>query len=473
MSRFAATVGLLSVFLVSGTAGAQLGQQGGGGFGGFGGGFGGLGGGGQGGGLGGGLGQFPGGIAINPDGLISAPEARRINPTLEQKRLRSIAGKMLSTDLTVASELRKVSLNRLEAACQRAMDAGEPIPIDCQCLAGLTRIHYLFAIPETGDVIIAGSAEGFAPLQDGRVVGVETGRPVVMLEDLLAMLRLKSLRQTLGCSFDPEPERLAQCQAWNKANNAPASVAIARQRFFQIAKILGNWNVTVFGLPRTSHAALTTVEADYRLKRIGLGLDRPRIRGFRSHLDMAGRNENTFRRWWFAPHYEVIERSTDGLAFHLEGPRLQLMSQEELVDAQGNRSSAPFKQVSVEKYTQQFNKHIDELCRQVSSFAAVQNLFDVAVVAALIRAEQLPDRVDWRPSLFLDENKLPISKFHVPAEVGSLVNVKPLGRNLLVGLIGGGVTIVPDHIISRSELLPAADIPVARRPDDADTWWWD
>lgn len=457
-----------SVLLTPADVRAQLGgqQQFGGGLGGFGGGQGG----GQGGGFGG---QFPGGIAINAEGLIAAPQARRINPRLEQKRLKEVAGNFLSTDLTVASELRKVSLNRLEDACRKAIEAGNPIPVECQYFAGITQIHYLFASPETGDLIIAGPAEGFAPLQDGRVVGVETGRPVLTLDDLLAMLRIKNLRQTLGCSFDPEPDRLARCQAWNKANNAPASAAVARQRFFQIAKILGNWNVSVFGLPDSSHAAVTTVEADYQLKRVALGIDRPRIRGFRSHLDMAGRNEQTFCRWWLAPRYEVIERSEDGNAFHLAGPRLQLMSQNELVDAQGNRSDAAFKQVSVEKYTQLFNKHIEELCKQLSSFAAIQNLFDLAVISALIQSEQLTNRVGWQPDLFMDEEKLKLSKFYVPTEVGSLVNVKPLGRSLLVGLIGGGVTIVPNQIISRSTVLTSEKTPDVAPSTDVKTWWWD
>ena len=57
-----------------------------------------------GGGIGGGgnnnQGQFPGGILINPEGVIGAPQASdAINPSLEQKRLR-IAGGAESTDET-------------------------------------------------------------------------------------------------------------------------------------------------------------------------------------------------------------------------------------------------------------------------------------------------------------------------------------------------------------------------------------
>ena len=239
-----------------------------------------------------------------------------------------------------------------------------------------------------------------------------------------------------------------------------------------MARVLGNWNITVFGLPASSHAAVTTVEADYELKRLTLGLNRPGIRGFVSHLDMARPGENTMRRWWFAPLYDVIERSPDGAAFHLSGPRLQLLAQDELVDVQGNRSDAAFTEVSAERYTKQFNKHMAALCQRIPSFAGVQNLFDLAVVCALIRSNRLMELVDWEPSVFLDERALPIREYVVPTQVPSLANVKSANRSLLIGLIGGGVTIVPDRIISRTdELLPEEEPDVAAADDETRFWW--
>lgn len=431
------------------------------------------GGGGQGGNQGGQGGQFAGGIAISPEGVIAGKKSQRINPGLEQKRLRALAGANLPTPMTAPSELRKVSLVKLEQALQESLDNGKEVSPELRFLAGLTQIEYLFAIPETGDIIIAGPAEGFAPMQDGRAVGIETGRPVLVLDDLLTILRLDNLNQTLGCSFDPEPSRLAQANAWNKANSSPASRAVAGKRFYDMAKVLGNWNVTVFGLPGSSHAAVAAVEADFQLKLLALGLHKPRVRGFKSHLDLAKPAENMMRRWWFAPLYNVIERSSDGTAFRLSGPRLQLMTQDELVDAQGNRSDAAFKEISTEKYTQQFNKHLPDLCKETPSFAAIQNLFDIGVVAALIKQHQLEQTVNWTPGLLLDSEQLPIAEYPVPKEVPSLVNVRPLGGRLLLGLIGGGVTMIPTRVINRTNELPAAEIPRFADTKERGTWWWD
>ena len=417
--------------------------------------------------------QFPGGILINADGVIGSPQSRRVNPVLEQKRLKALAGQELPAEMATVSELRKVSLVRLEQELQKAIDAGQEINPKLQYLAGITQLQYIFAVPETGDLVIAGPAEGFAPLQDGRVVGVETGRPVLTLDDLLVMLRLTSMRQSLGCSFDPEPSRLANAQAWNNANSAPASLNVARQRFYQMAQVLGNWNVTIFGLPKSCHAAVTAVEADYQMKRIALGLDRPHIRGFRSYLDTAKPGGNTMRRWWFAPRYEVIEQSADGHVFYISGPRLQLLSQDELVDAQGNRSDAAFTEITAEKYTQQFNKHMLALCEQIPSFAGIQNLFDLAVTFALIRSNDLQGVVGWEPTLLLDEKALPVQEYTVPMEVPSLVNVKSVSRSLLLGVTGGGVTIVPDRIIRRTNVLPAEKTPRIQSGDAVASWWWD
>ena len=418
--------------------------------------------------------QFPGGIQINPDGVVAAPHARRINPGLEQKRLKALASRQLPGDMATASELRKVSLVRLEQEIQEEIDAGKEISAPLRYLAGITQLQYIFAIPEANDLVIAGPAEGFAALADGRVVGVETGRPVLTLDDLLVMLRLRSTNLQLGCSFDPDPNRLAAAQAWNKANSSPARAAVARRRFHQMANVLGNWDVTVFGLPPDSHAAITAVEADFQMKRLTLGLQKPAIRGFLSHLDLAKPGENTMRRWWFTPCYDVIERSADNRVFHISGPRLQLLSQEELVDSQGNRSNAGFKEISTERYTKQFNKHMAALCQRIPSFAGIQNLFDMAVIVALIRSNGLMESVGWRPSLLLDEDKLPVQKYTVPKATPSLVNVKPAKRGLMLGKISGGITIVPNRVISRGSTVEAGSLPNADPPAGAgNKWWWD
>ena len=88
-----------------------------------------------------------------------------------------------------ASKLRKVSLNRLEAATRANFDKQLPLTDEMLHLAGLTRVHYVFLYPDTKDIVLAGPSEGWARDAVGHPVGLETGRPILELQDLIVALR--------------------------------------------------------------------------------------------------------------------------------------------------------------------------------------------------------------------------------------------------------------------------------------------
>ena len=73
------------------------------------------------------------------------------------------------------SELRKISLNRLEAAVRARLESGQKITDEMRNLVGLTRIQYVFFYPETNDIVIAGPAEGWAEDLAGRVRRMKRG----------------------------------------------------------------------------------------------------------------------------------------------------------------------------------------------------------------------------------------------------------------------------------------------------------
>ena len=88
----------------------------------------------------------------------------------------------MGNDLARFSKLRKVSLTRLE----KAIDAKDGVVTEeMRYLAGLLRVKYVFFYPDSGDIVVAGPAEGWASDPTGRVVGITTGRPVVQLQDLV------------------------------------------------------------------------------------------------------------------------------------------------------------------------------------------------------------------------------------------------------------------------------------------------
>ena len=152
------------------------------------------------------------GIAVDADGVLH----KRVidDPTGQLTSERRQAARMaLSPDLASFSRLRKISLNRLEAELKQR----QGVPTDeMRYLAGIQRIRYVFFYPETGDIVVAGPAEGWMTDPTGRVVGMKNGRPTLQLQDLVVALRAfppsGSETSLVGCSIDPTPEGLAAMQ---------------------------------------------------------------------------------------------------------------------------------------------------------------------------------------------------------------------------------------------------------------------
>ena len=433
---------------------------------------GGNGGGNQGGGNGGGNGNGGvGGISINASGLVEQIKTSERGLRDVQRQLQKQAAGNLPTELNQVSELRRISLRQLDLQIEQILLAGDPLPPEIISLAGLTQIDLIAITDDRSDVIIAGPAEGFAAQSDGRVVGTKSGRPVLCLDDLLVAFRTASDRKTFGCSFDPDSERLANCQQLLQQHRTAQNVLQAQQGFRLAGAALGNWDVTVFGVPEDCHMAIALVEADFALKVLATGQLNPGVRGFKSYLTMMKPNEDSMRRWWFSPLYEAIETNEQRTAFRLSGPRVQVSAQDEIVDAHGNRTDAPFNHVSVEQYAQQLTEKIPAVASKVQSIAQLQNMVDLFVTAAIIQQSSQSGKLDWLPVVLNDSKKLMTQKFEVPREVPSVVNVRMAGSRTVLGLIAGGVTVTPGRILAAVTVAESLEIP---RLEGANmSWWWD
>lgn len=420
------------------------------------------------------------GIVIDAQGVVRPEFTRAPSPALARRQQEAFLDEHLSSDVRALSDMRMVSLPRLERAIQSALDAGEPLSEEIRHLAGLQRIDYVFVNPAERDVVLAGPAEGFAPDAGGRMRGLTTGRPPIPLDDLLAGWRsVFGGQDSIGCSIDPDQDRLARLQEFANRNNSPTSTSGARRRYSQLAEILGMQDVVIWGVPADSHYGRVLIEADYRMKRISLGAEPSGVRSVRSHLALLAPNGNSMQRWWFAPYYEAIYASDDGNAFQLTGQRVQLLSQEEQIAGDGSRSDSAFTRASTQGFARQFTENYEELAAASPVFAELQNLFDVAVVAALLRKENVLRRVDWRGSLFNDARRLPLESLPVPDSVPSEATTRPVQRGMMLGLVGG-VTLDPHQVVetltrqaAEGENAAAVLQPRVIPPADAAHWWWD
>ena len=107
------------------------------------------------------------------------------------------------------------------------MAKGESPTDEMKYLAGLTRLQYVFYYPETKDIVIAGPAEGFFPDPSGRVLGMNSGRAVLELQDLVAAMRAfpPEGKQThvISVSIDPTQEGLQRMQQWLADRSGPVA----------------------------------------------------------------------------------------------------------------------------------------------------------------------------------------------------------------------------------------------------------
>ncbi len=175
--------------------------------------------------------------------------------------------------MNATANMRKISLRRLEAALQDCVNNNKPIPDDIKYLAGLQRINYVFVYPEQKDVVLVGVGEGWKVDAKGNVVGIESGRPVMLLDDLLVALRTArgAAQGGITCSIDPTPEGIQRMQS------LPGPQMNSRQPQAQeyasaLAKALGLQQISIHGVPATSHFARVLVAADYRMKEIAMSI---------------------------------------------------------------------------------------------------------------------------------------------------------------------------------------------------------
>jgi hypothetical protein len=465
--------------------GGMGGGMGGGGMGGGGMGGGGMGGGGMGGGMGG-LGSAAGaaGVVIDAQGVLRTMAVPDAGLSLERRKA---AAATLPGDLQKSSKLRMVALSRLEAEVAKAAATGRGIPDEFEKLAGLTRIQYVFVYPgegsERGEIVIAGPAEGWMTDATGRVVGIETGAPTLLLEDLAVAIRAfppgQPRDRALGCSIDPKQEGLAAMQAYlRKLGRINPKASSADEIISGMRQALGTQVVRIDGVSPSTHFAQVMVEADYRMKLIGIGLERPPVK-MATWIELASAGSvaaNALQRWYFVPDYQCVRVSEDDLAIELVGRGVKLVGADEAVLPDGRRMSADRADRASKMFTDAFTKKYPEIAARSPVYAQLRNLVDMAVAAAYLQEHDAYGRVQWGAEALLDEKSYAIERHAVPLEVETAINAV-WRQNRLLTPIGGGVTMQPTIALESPNLLMDEEGTVAKAHAatvqiPAGRWWW-
>jgi len=424
------------------------------------------------------------GVFIDADGVLKYRYVADPTGRLTQRKLAE-ARFTLNKDVAKPSKLRKISLNRLEAAlAERLKQNGRPTS-EMQYLAGLQRLQYVFYYPQTRDIVIAGPAEGWGENLAGRTIGIHSGRPVLELQDLIVALRAYPADGrkvgAVTCSIDPTAEGLQRLQKFMSSLRPQPTQRWAQYAATGMSKSLGLQTITIGGISPKTHFAEVLVEADYRMKLIGIGIERPQVKlvSYVERANAATVARNAMQRWYFVPDYECVRVAEDKLAMQLVGDGVKLVGEDEVVQADGSRVAAGGRSRASQQFVDNFTAVYPELAAKLPVYAQLRNCIDMLVAAAFIQQQDYYGKAGWEMSLLGSEEALPVEVHNPPKQVKTTVNIIWKGRRLMTPL-GGGVQIIPTKALDSGVLQRDEDGKVAAQRDaikvdslPAGQWWWD
>lgn len=407
-----------------------------------------------------------GGVSINADGILdnAKPDALGQLAKLRAEGMTKVPG-----ELKAAASMREISLRRLEAAIDDCAKNDKPLPDAIKYLAGLQRIQYIFVYPEQKDIVLVGPGEGWKVDDKGNVVGVTTGRPVMLLDDLLVALRTAKAAAQGGitCSIDPTPEGMARMKQTVLPRGVDSATAMAA-----FEKAMGMQQITVTGVPDTSHFARVLVAADYRMKRIAMALDPSPVRGLPNYLGMAKPGKAMVSpRFWLEPKFDALLCDNDGLAFELAGSSVKAMTEEDYIATTGTVKHSGKANPMAQRWANIMTEKYPELAVADPIFGQLQNCMELAVVGALIVKSNLPQKAGYDMPTLMNSPSVKADVFNAPKQVASIASVLEKGKNRVVS-VSGGVAInswaIADKVKPSDKVAP---VRAKAAFSETANWW--
>jgi hypothetical protein len=345
----------------------------------------------------------------------------------------------------------------------------------------------VFLYPASRDIVIAGPAGAWAMDEEGRSRNVASGEPALQLDDFVVLLR--NAREQGGkftCSITPRRENLAATQAYlNESAKTPLKPGQRENWLAQIRNLMGKQDIMVEGLDPQTRVARVIVEADYRMKLVGMGLE-DGVLGVTSYLDSVPVPEGgipspmSVLRWWFTMNYQALRTTPNRDSFELRGTGVQVLSENEMLTQLGERIQTGAADELNEQFAHRFTKHFAQLAAKYPIYADLRNVFDLALVAALLVAEDVPNRLDWPAIHFAEAARYRVARGAAPSEVETVINHRVLGQKHIVAGISGGVSADASPYVQKTAIvidqygaLQAGHTVSGPRDLPHGAWWWD
>ncbi|MBN2577987.1 MAG: DUF1598 domain-containing protein [Pirellulales bacterium] len=416
--------------------------------------------------------QAVGGVSINAQGILENAQPDMVG---KLAKLWAETLQPVPREMKELVELRKISLRSLDAALQECAQQKKPVPDDLQFLGGLQQIRYVFVYPERHDIVLVGPGEGWKVDARGNAVGVTTGRPVMLLDDLLVALRSarEAAQGGILCSIEPTPEGLANYQKNSRLLRGMAGNFPALKK--NIENLLGMQQIKISGVPPTSHFARVLVAADYRMKRLGMNFEpAPPTVKLPSYLEMLpGKTRGVLTpRFWLEPKYEPLLRDADGLAWEFRGAGVRALTEDNLFTSIGVQKQPGRKNPTAQRWAETMTRQYPVLAVADPIFGELQNCMELAVFAALVVKERLPEKAGQSLPTLMSDAEFKTPQWPAPKQVATCVSMVRKSGGTLVSA-SGGVAINSWGIADKTEQSAALEpLRAKAAPTNESTWWW-
>lgn len=435
-------------------------------------------------GVGGTISEYETGVRVDPTGLLTRLTRTEENSRLQELGLQTRKAE-LNADMAAASALRMVSLTRLEQAVAERIAQGQPVVESMRNLAGLYRIQHVFVYPETGEIVLAGPASGWEYSAQGMPASTHGGEPTLQLDDLVTVLRTFSDggEGIFGCSINPRQEGLRDLKQYveQSQSRGPISSRAVRSWVNQLQRKLGLQDVEIYGVPAHSRVARVIVEADFRMKLIGIGkqdggAEIPNYFDLMTSQQVKDVSSLDALRWWLSLKCDQVLKSENGQAFEIQNSAVLCQSENQFVNADGERIQTGQAEETNRLFAANFTEHFNTLAQRDPVFADLRNVFDLALVAALIQRERLADQAGWDYGVFANNGTFQPSFHETPLVVDTVVNHRVFNNSNIVVQVAGGVRVDARSLVAEPQLSPrlgqvaensqSGELPAGR-------WWWD
>jgi hypothetical protein len=180
-------------------------------------------------------------------------------------------------------------------------------------------------------------------------------------------------------------------------------------------------------------------------------------------------------------NYDAVAASPEHDTFELQGQGVQVLSENEMLTAAGQQVHTGASDVLNQQFAHGFTKHFADFAVKYPIYAELQNLCDMALVGALLRSEDLPEKVGWHMLYFGDPQQCQVPLAVAPKTVDTVINHRVINKTTIIVGISGGVRIDANSQLKKAGLknesyvLPGEHLrnsPI-KNDDSQLRWWWD